>query len=367
MVNHKEKEKWDSIYESSPVAKLTDQQDRLAIEFKNITESLLPSSARLLEAGCGTGAQSLLLAQSGYDTTLMDFSENALKHAEYLYKQNNARAEFVRGDLFESGSAEHDFVYNFGVLEHYDFEQQVKALRAMATRSKRYVGVAVPNRNCYWYWLWRYQVTSDRNWFYGKEIPTRDLRGAFEAAGLNYIGQKHLASDWTEDFITTLSGLDNALCQQILDLHRSGLIAAEHRSYLVFELASVEPTNPVAGWNSPATYESPLVATQIATLSDAMASVTTLLNATHDKDRQMSELHLTLETLRSQQQFQVTAEIAQKSLEEDNRRLRSKITRLETELHHTKVQNDKLLLALSRLKPLYRYVIDKVNNIIFRR
>ena len=298
-----EKLKWEAIYEGQGETVLDPGVESLGFELYELIQKILPSPARILETGCGSGAQSLFIAKNdGYEVTLLDFSENALRHAEALYAAHGVHANFILGDMFAEGEPGYDLVYNLGVLEHYDFEAQVNAVKAMASHSRRFVAVAVPNKDCYWYWLWRLQQTSTDAWPYGKEVPLRDMKAVFEEAGLAYVGQKYIASVWTENFINALEGLSEEQRSQILKIHRSFVVQPANSSYLLFSLGVVgESSTQRLNWHQPSYAENTVLAAQTAAASDALAgaissrrSVNLKNTTTSDREEQIAALNQTL-------------------------------------------------------------------------
>ncbi|WP_322799223.1 Gfo/Idh/MocA family oxidoreductase [Thermoflexus sp.] len=237
-----EKEKWDRYYRSLPVLEEDELMRSFNQEFANLIARLLPPGSKILEAGCGAGWQSLALARLGkYEISLMDFSQEALNYAQKIFSREVIEARFIYEDVFNHGTPEYDLVFNAGVLEHYTFEQQVAFVRGMASRSRKYVLVLVPNQECYWYWIWRIQKSSKGEWPFGKEVPLIDLSKIFQAAGLHFIGQTPIGETWTESFINSLDGVDKNTREQILAIHRSPIIPKSQKSYLVAALGSVTP------------------------------------------------------------------------------------------------------------------------------
>lgn len=235
-----ERQKWDAYYAALPNAEAEDEHTRqFRAEFTALVSDLLPEGGRVLEAGCGGGEQSLALAQSGFDVTLLDFSSEALTKARRNFERAKIRAEFILADAFQPGAAQYDLVFNAGVLEHYNFDQQTALLRAMSSRSRKYILALVPNAQNYWYWLWRTQKSSQNLWPFGKEIPAHDLSRIFESAGLDYLGSAHLGASWTENFIAGLEGITSELKALLLDIHRAGIIPAAQTGYLVAGLGAV--------------------------------------------------------------------------------------------------------------------------------
>lgn len=103
----------------------------------------------ILEAGSGSGKATLLLGDQ-YKKTLLDISTVALDYARHLTKKfNSKQVEFVEGNLFkiEFPSESFDFVWNLGVIEHYNEEEICEILSEMirVTKKDGTVALGVPN------------------------------------------------------------------------------------------------------------------------------------------------------------------------------------------------------------------------------
>ena len=268
-----ERQKWDNYYASLPPLKIDAAMQGLGEDLARRIHELLPSGGRVLEAGCGGGWQSLVLAQTGgLQVALMDFSTEALHCTRRAFAEHNLSAEFTCQDVFVPGQPEYDLVFNAGVLEHYTFDEQVAFLRGMASRSTKYVLALVPNRMCYWYWLWRVQCSGRGGWPYGQEMPMADLSAAFEAAGLQFLGQWFGGGNWTELFIKDLAGIDDRLRSEILAIHGSPVIPDGQRAYLVAALGCKgEAASVPACWTRPEAREEHVVSQAIASTADALA------------------------------------------------------------------------------------------------
>ncbi|MBT3391258.1 MAG: glycosyltransferase [Chloroflexi bacterium] len=303
MNSNTERQKWDDYYASLPDAAAEDEHTRqFRAEFATLVSELLPDGGRVLEAGCGAGEQSLVLAQQGYDVTLLDFSSEALARARENFERVGLHAEFILEDAFQSGIAEYDLVFNAGVLEHYDFEQQAALLHAMSSRSRKYVLALVPNAQNYWYWLWRAHKSSQNLWPFGKEIPVHDLSRAFQSARLNYLGRAYLGASWTESFIDGVDGVDPELKTLLIDIHRAGIMPPEQTCYLVAGLGAVDDSPaPASRWDAiselhPTSHEAESLA---AALADALALLIEVRRAT---ETQRAEFLTQIEILRVQLQ-----------------------------------------------------------------
>ena len=104
------------------------ESERLADQAQTLTELLhhdthYPAGSRVLEAGCGIGAQTVILARNspGARITSIDISEDSLKRAQEKVRQEGiTNVTFRQGDIFhlpfEPESFDHIFVCF--VLEH---------------------------------------------------------------------------------------------------------------------------------------------------------------------------------------------------------------------------------------------------------
>jgi SAM-dependent methyltransferase len=104
------------------------ESERLADQAQTLTgllhdDTRYPADARVLEAGCGIGAQTVILARNspGALITSLDISEDSLKRAEErIRKEGITNVTFRQGDIFqlpfEPASFDHIFVCF--VLEH---------------------------------------------------------------------------------------------------------------------------------------------------------------------------------------------------------------------------------------------------------
>lgn len=104
------------------------ESERLADQAQTLTNLLhddthYPAGSKVLEAGCGIGAQTMILARNspGARITSIDISEESLKRAEAKIREEGiTNVTFRQGDIFslpfEPGSFDHIFVCF--VLEH---------------------------------------------------------------------------------------------------------------------------------------------------------------------------------------------------------------------------------------------------------
>ena len=111
------------------------------------------------------------------------------------------------------------------------------------------------------------------NWPFGKEAPVLDLSQVISQAGLHSIGQSYMGENWTEVPINNISGMDGPLRQIVLSIHRSMLLTAAQKSYLVAALGSVTPVQPTpTGWDKTGLSERPGTGEMLEALALALSS-----------------------------------------------------------------------------------------------
>lgn len=103
----------------------------------------------VLEPGSGSGKATILLDER-FKKTLFDISSAALKYAKYLADFFGTQPlTLVEGDIFSMPFRDEsfDFVWNIGVIEHYELEDISLILREMIRVCRRggIVAVGMPN------------------------------------------------------------------------------------------------------------------------------------------------------------------------------------------------------------------------------
>jgi SAM-dependent methyltransferase len=104
------------------------ESERLADQAQTLTELLhddtrYPEGSWVLEAGCGIGAQTAILARNspGAHITSLDISEDSIQRAEeWIRKEGITNVTFRHGDIFHLpfGPASFDHIFVCFVLEH---------------------------------------------------------------------------------------------------------------------------------------------------------------------------------------------------------------------------------------------------------
>ncbi len=291
-----ERQKWDDYYARLPLGVEDPEAEIFYRDLAQVIMGMVPGDARVLEAGCGSGMHSLAIAKlRRCEVTLLDFSPDAINYARRAFDRAGMQANFEIGDVFAAqGAPDHDLVFNSGVLEHYEFARQVKFLNGMKQRSRRYVFVLVPNRECYWYWVWRVQQAAAGRWPFGYEKPASEYRAAIEAAGLHYLGKAYFGAAAVLRFLATLEGLSPELRKTVEGIHATGIVPEAQRSYLVGFLAAIDPGQGVpsgfaADGMDTVVMGADLADRYIALLGDALAAQIAAEHRLSAKERQLAE------------------------------------------------------------------------------
>ncbi len=142
-------------YSERESERLFDQADNLSEFLHNDTK--YPPESKVLEAGCGVGAQTVILAKNSpyAHFTSIDISEISLSKAKALIdKENIKNVTFQKGDIFNLEFEEESFDHIFVcfILEH--LQDPVKALFKLKKVLKKGGSITViegDHGSCYFY------------------------------------------------------------------------------------------------------------------------------------------------------------------------------------------------------------------------
>jgi len=140
----------------------------------------------VLDAGSGTGLNSLALAARGAEVTLLDVAQPALDIAKTYYDEQGLAARFVRGSIFELPFPDgtFDVVWNTGVIEHFEPAERRLAVREML-RVMKPGGTTItinPNAGARIYRFAKEWAERHGRWDVGFELPIDTLAGDVDAA-----------------------------------------------------------------------------------------------------------------------------------------------------------------------------------------
>lgn len=86
--------------------------------YLNVIRRLLPEGGRLLDYGCGIGADGLRLMRSGYELAFADFDNPSIKYLRWRLEHHGLQAPIY--DVEKDVPGGFDLAYSFDVIEHVD-------------------------------------------------------------------------------------------------------------------------------------------------------------------------------------------------------------------------------------------------------
>ncbi|NQY99295.1 MAG: methyltransferase domain-containing protein [Bdellovibrionales bacterium] len=138
-----------------------------------------PKGKSILDAGCGTGLNSLPLAARGAEVTLLDIAPEALNIAETYYQELELKANYVSGSIFEMPfeDGEFDLVWNTGVIEHFEPRERKQAVSEMLRVMKPggFMITFNPNASAPVYQRAKAKAEARGTWDVGFELPIETL------------------------------------------------------------------------------------------------------------------------------------------------------------------------------------------------
>ena len=160
---------------------------------------------RILEIGCGTGINSVLMAAMGAKVSVMDYYKQALDLTRDLAEKAGvvSQMEFIYEDAFETKiENEFDVVHSEGVVEHFLLprRQEIIDVHARAVKKNGHVVIIVPHAKCIPYMIGKRLAEMSNTWPFGKEYPytARELVHRMEKSGLKH--EKTLGGEFIVSF-----------------------------------------------------------------------------------------------------------------------------------------------------------------------
>lgn len=163
---------WDKVAESYDFFAQT-QPDYLS-NYYHLTKNIGKlKNKKILEVGSGSGQVSAYLASKGASVYLVDISEKSLEFSKNFFKVKKLPVYLYKQDAFKMKFKDEsfDFVWNSGVLEHYDDEHKLAMLKEMLRLVKKggKLIVCVPNSFDLFFLLAKYILKLRKKWAFGYE------------------------------------------------------------------------------------------------------------------------------------------------------------------------------------------------------
>ncbi len=137
-------EAWTRLTSDAPVGSIRATVRAGRDRMRAILLSWLPEDlrgARLLDAGCGTGALAVEAARRGADVVAIDLSATLVRLARERLPRDlgHGRVDFRVGDMLDPELGRFDHVVGMDSLIHYDAPDMVRMMAGLAARADRSV------------------------------------------------------------------------------------------------------------------------------------------------------------------------------------------------------------------------------------
>jgi len=161
---------WEKLTSDAPVSRIraTVRAGRNRMR-QAMLDALGPdlTGCRILDAGCGTGAMALALAQRGADVLAVDLSSQLIQLARERTSGEPRKGHilWVAGDMLEASFGRFDHVVAMDSLIHYEAADMARALSQLAQRTNLSLHVSFAPRTpalATMHWLGRCLPRSDR-------------------------------------------------------------------------------------------------------------------------------------------------------------------------------------------------------------
>ena len=144
-------EAWKRLTSDAPVSRVRATVRAGRDAMRDTIASWLPQDlhgARVLDAGCGTGALSVALARRGADVLGVDVSPTLVGLAGERAPQDLApgRATFAVGDMLDPALGRFDYVVAMDSLIHYEGADIARTVSALAARTEKAVVFTIAPR-----------------------------------------------------------------------------------------------------------------------------------------------------------------------------------------------------------------------------
>ena len=186
---------------------------------------------KVLEFGCGTGINSIIMASRGADVTFVDTSRAALDLVKYNLDRLGLKAKLVQQDVFDFKEAgKYDLVHSEGLVEHFlpPKRQEIVDIHARAAKKGGKVLIIVPHNKCPPYRFGKALAGSLGCWLYGNEYPytKKELLTRMKWSGLrpgDVVGG---------EFLFSLFWLFTPITLRSRRMLRKGAVAAKRKKFV---------------------------------------------------------------------------------------------------------------------------------------
>ena len=156
-------------------------------ELSSFIDSYSRRHSSVIEVGCETGITSFLISDK-WKRTLLDLNAGAIALASKAALLLRKKASFVVGNMFAMSfiDGSFDLLFNAGVIEHFDKQERVAALREYSRILKPggTIIIGYPNHYCPPYRCAYLLLKAIGHWRFPSEYKIYDMKEEIEACEL---------------------------------------------------------------------------------------------------------------------------------------------------------------------------------------
>ncbi len=200
-----DKKGWSALYNTSILNNVVKDinEGNVQVWAKELVNIMGGNSTKCLEIGCGTGISSLWLAKNGCEVTAVDYTKESVELVTEAAKELELCVNAVCCDArteLPFREKQFDYLFQCGLLEHFDSEMQVRLLKGWSRYANRIVSM-VPNSSSLPYRVGKEIMEREGRWPYGLEIPKHTLISEYFKAGLVIEKEYTIGSEWALKFL----------------------------------------------------------------------------------------------------------------------------------------------------------------------
>jgi magnesium-protoporphyrin O-methyltransferase len=133
---------WAQMTSDAPLSKVRETVRAGREQMRATLLDMLPgdlAGARLLDAGCGTGAFAYEAARRGAEVVAIDLSPNLIALARSRHNDDELRGSiaYLSGDMLDAGLGKFDYLVAMDSFIHYQAEDVARMLSAFAPRIEK--------------------------------------------------------------------------------------------------------------------------------------------------------------------------------------------------------------------------------------
>lgn len=254
-----ETEVWDDLWKTAAVPAWDGMSNEILSAL--VRECGDPSNKKWLEAGAGSGRISARLAKQGASVYLVDYSPAALELEKRVFEEEGVTGSFQYADIRNLPYEDcfFDIVWSAGVLEHYEYDDQVAMLSELlrVTKESGLVINIVPYAKSPFYVLGKWWAERSGNWPYGREVPLSTLWEHAKHLKATLVKEYTIASETSLYFLSHIPGFSEFLKAVSLAISIDPDLRSSIPGYLLVSILKPNKSD-----NSKSGYAAPITSTK---------------------------------------------------------------------------------------------------------